>query len=181
MTDMHPAGPAGPIPPTGRYAIDPEASSVAFRTRHMFGLAPVTGTFAIRDGGIDIADPIAESRVRVEVDVASFDTGNRQRDDSVRSARYLDAGRHPTITFTSQRLDPAGGASVLEGSLTAKGVTRPVRLVGLTIESPTSADPDSFVALATTRVDRTEFGVTASRGMAGRHLDVSLRVVCLRR
>jgi hypothetical protein len=35
----------------------------------------------------------------------------------------------------------------------------------------------SFVASATIRIDRTDFGLTASRGMAGRHLDVSLRIL----
>ena len=34
----------------------------------------------------------------------------------------------------------------------------------------------SFVVYATTRIDRTDFGLTAARGMAGRHLDISLRI-----
>ena len=34
---------------------------------------------------------------------------------------------------------------------------------------------------ATTRIDRTEFGLTAYRGLAGRHLDLSVEVLCIRR
>jgi hypothetical protein len=32
---------------------------------------------------------------------------------------------------------------------------------------------------ATARIDRTEFGVTAYRGLAGRYLDMSVEVQCI--
>jgi len=75
------------IPPIGRYQIDIQRSAVTFKCRHLFGLARVRGTFAIRNGVIDVTDPVADSRVQVQIDTASFHTGNRQRDRDVRSAR----------------------------------------------------------------------------------------------
>jgi hypothetical protein len=39
---------------------------------------------------------------------------------------------------------------------------------------------DAFTVRARTRIDRTAFGVTASRGLAGRHLDVTLEIRCVR-
>ena len=42
-------------------------------------------------------------------------------------------------------------------------------------------DERSFTASGTVRVDRTEFGVTAMRGLAGRYLDLTLEVRCVRR
>jgi polyisoprenoid-binding protein YceI len=42
---------AAVTPPLGRYRIDARSSAVRFRTRHMFGLAPVRGSFAVRAGG----------------------------------------------------------------------------------------------------------------------------------
>ena len=45
-------------PQPGHYDIDPGRSRVTFRTRHLFGLAPVRGSFAIRSGVADVADPI---------------------------------------------------------------------------------------------------------------------------
>ena len=39
----------------------------------------------------------------------------------------------------------------------------------------------SFTVRATTRIDRTEFGVTAYRGLAGRHLDLSVEAQCVRK
>jgi polyisoprenoid-binding protein YceI len=160
-------------PQLGRYEIDTSRSTVTFRTRHVFGLAPVRGTFAIRSGTIDVTEPLTDSSVHVEIETASFRTGSGQRDDHVRSARFLDAGRHPVMTFVAGSL--AGQA--LTGTLTVRDVTRPV---SLPIEQSAVA-PGAFTVSATTRIDRTEFGVTASRGMAGRYLDVSVEVRCVRK
>ncbi len=159
-------------PRLGRYNIDPDGSSVAFRTRHLFGLAPVRGTFRIRSGTVDVTEPLGSSRVRVEIDAASFRTGNGARDSAVRSARFLDTGEHPVMVFVAERMD----GQVLSGDLTVCGATRPVRL-----PAEVSAQPDgSFTARAAVRIDRADFGVTASRGLAGRYLDVSAEVRCVR-
>ena len=74
---LAPAWPAGPgmggmettpaqaatKPRLGRYDIDPAGSAVRFRTRHLFGLAPVRGRFQIRAGTVDVTEPASESRV----------------------------------------------------------------------------------------------------------------------
>jgi polyisoprenoid-binding protein YceI len=159
-------------PQFGRYEIDTTRSAVTFRTRHLFGLAPVRGTFAIRSGTIDIAEPLADSRVRVEIGAASFHTGNRPRDNSVRSARLLDASQYPVLTFTGVHVSD----DALAGSLTVRDTTQPV---SLSIVQFTPAD-QSFTARATTRIDRTGFGVTAYRGLAGRYLDICVEVCCVR-
>jgi polyisoprenoid-binding protein YceI len=92
-------------PQPGRYEIDTGGSTVRFRTRHLFGLAPVRGTFAIASGTIDVAEPLVGSAVYAEIDAASFRTGNGQRDATVHSPRLLDTGRHPLITFRSEEID----------------------------------------------------------------------------
>jgi len=160
-------------PQLGRYEIDTSSSTVRFRTRHLFGLGPVRGSFAIRSGTVDIAEPVAGSRIRAEIDAASFRTRNPARDTAVRSARFLDAGTHPVMTFASERTD----GSTLTGTLTVRGVARPVTL---SIEQSAVA-AGSFTARASTRIDRAEFGVTALRGLAGRYLDLTLEVRCLRK
>ena len=165
-----PAAPAAPEP--GRYEIDTSCSAVTFRTRHLFGLAPVRGSFAIRAGTIDLAEPFTGSSVYAQIDPASFRTGNGQRDNNVRSERLLDVGRYPVITFRSEGADGQG----LTGTLTVRNVTMPVTL---SIEQ-TAVTPGAFNARASTRIDRTEFGVTAYRGVAGRYLDMTVEVRCVR-
>ena len=156
----------------GRYEIDTSCSGVTFRTRHLFGLALVHGSFAIRAGTVNIVDPLSDCSIHVEIETGSFRTGNRQRDKTVLSAGLLDAGQYPGITFIADKV----GGPTLAGILTAHGVSRPITLA---IElSATSSR--SFMARASTRIDRTEFGVTAYRGLAGRYLDVSVDVRCVR-
>ena len=167
------------VPPAGRYRIDRQGSTLTFQSRHLFGLAPVRGTMAIRGGLVEVADPITDSRVQVEIDTTSFHTGSRHRDQDVRSARFLDAARYPSMRFTSARLDRSNGHWTLTGTLTVRDVARPV---SLTIEQATvqPGTPRSFVASATTRIDRTDFGLTAANGLAGRHLDISLQILGVR-
>ncbi|KAF4408347.1 MULTISPECIES: YceI family protein [Streptomyces] len=160
------------VPGLGRYRIDTRISTVTFATRHLFGLLPVRGGFAVRSGTVDVTEPLAESRVHVEIEAASFSTGNEQRDRNVRSARFLDAGRFPVLTFSSGRV----GSTSVGGTLTAHGVSRPVTLA---VER-SAVSPEAFTVRATTRLDRTEFGVTGSRGMTGRLLDVTVEITCAR-
>lgn len=159
-------------PKLGGYAIDTDNSTIHFKSRHLFGLMPVKGTFAIRSGAVDVAEPVGESSIRVEIDANSFDTGNDHRDGDVKSAKFLDTDQHPVMTFASSGVD----GTTVTGTLTACGVEKPVTLQ---IEE-VKVTATSFTARATTRIDRTQFGVTGSPGMAGRHLDMTLEVTCNR-
>ncbi len=160
------------IPAPGRYEIDTSCSAVTFTTRHLFGLAPVRGSFAFRAGMIDVGEPLTDSSVYVQIDPASFRTHNGQRDDAVRSERLLDTDRYPVITFRSEGLD----GPALTGTLTVRNVTLPVTL---SIER-TAVTTRWFSTRASTRIDRTQFGVTAYRGMAGRYLDMTIEARCVR-
>jgi polyisoprenoid-binding protein YceI len=160
-------------PQLGRYEIDTKRSTVTFRTRHLFGLAPVRGTFTIRTAVVDVTEPPAGSRVRAEIEAGSFHTRNPARNSAVKSRRFLDADRYPLMIFQTERCQ----GNVITGTLTVRDVKRPVTL---SIEKLEMA-PGSFTARATTRIDRTEFGVTASRGLAGRYLDLTLDVRCVRK
>lgn len=161
--------------PLGHYAIDVSQSRVKFRTRHMFGLGPVRGTFAIRSGSADIAEPLTDSAIHAEIDAASFSTRNPLRDRNVLSARFLDAARFPVISFRDGRVSADG--RTVRGTLTVGEISRPV---SLSIGEVTVAG-QSFTASATVRVDRTEFGVTAMPGLTGRYLDLTVEIRCTRR
>jgi polyisoprenoid-binding protein YceI len=161
-------------PQPGHYNIDPDRSRVTFVTRHLFGLGRVRGSFAVRGGAADIADPIAASVINAEIETASFRTKNRQRDHSVLSPRFLDPAGHPVMTFRSDRFEADG--NVLTGTLTVRGTTRPVTLTVTGCE----VSRGSFTARATVRIDRTEFGISAARGLAARYLGLTVEVQCTR-
>jgi polyisoprenoid-binding protein YceI len=161
-------------PQPGHYDIDPDRSRVTFATRHLFGLGRVKGSFAVRRGRADIADPLEVSAIYAEIDTASFRTNSRPRDRGVLSARFLDAAGHPVMTFRSDRIAPEDLA--LTGTLTVRGTSRPVTLTITRCE----VSSRSFTARATARIDRTEFGITAARGLAARYLDLTVEVQCTR-
>ena len=161
-------------PQPGHYNIDPDRSRVTFATRHLFGLGRVRGSFAISGGIADIADPIAASAINAEIETASFRTKNRQRDHSVLSPRFLDPAGHPVITFRSDRIDAENQA--MTGTLTVRGTARPVTVTVTRCE----VSRGSFTVYATARVDRTEFGITAARGLAARYLNLTMEIQCTR-
>jgi polyisoprenoid-binding protein YceI len=110
----------------GTWAIDPVHSSIDFSVRHLM-VSKVRGKFETFGGTITVA-PDGTPSVTAEIDVASLNTGNEQRDGHVKSADFFDVERHPAATFTSTSVRPNGEAYVLDGYLTLKGVTKPVSL-----------------------------------------------------
>ncbi|MGW7066106.1 YceI family protein [Streptomyces sp. NPDC054855] len=161
------------VPRSGTYEIDAAASTVRFRTRTVFGLFPVRGTFGISRGQITVTDPVGASSVDVTVAAASFDSGLERRDRHVTSADYLDAATHPEIAFRSRQVTrSATGTAVLQGELTVRGVTRPVAVTVGTVE----LEGRRLTVEGTATVDRYAFGVTTAKGMTGRRLDIHLAV-----
>ena len=72
-------------PRPGRYEIDTSCSAVTFRTRHLFGLAPVRGSFAVRTGTADVAEPLADSNVSAQIDPRA--SARRTRSGTTTSVR----------------------------------------------------------------------------------------------
>ncbi|WP_020579148.1 YceI family protein [Actinopolymorpha alba] len=117
-----------PLPPAGTWVIDPVHSSVEATARHL-GIASVKGRFTEFGGRIQIARPIEESSVHATIAAESIETGNKMRDDHLRTPDFLDVVRHPTIEYHGNRLTATGDdAWALSGELTMNGVRRPVRL-----------------------------------------------------
>lgn len=167
-----------PVPPAGRYTIEPDRCVLSLSTTHLFGLGRVRGTSRLRGGELNIADPLEGSTVQATVDAGSFHTGNAKRDADVVSARLLDVGAFPEITFVSERFEQAagGGGWLVHGLLCAHGCDRPVVLQ---VDRVRASSTEVRVH-ATLTIDRYEFGITAAKGMAGRRLQLDLDVVAVR-
>ena len=111
------------------WQIDPSHSQIEFAVRHMM-ITTVRGHFDKFSGRVDFneADP-TRSTVVAEVDTASINTRDANRDGHLRSPDFFDSEHYPTATFKStkiEKLDKSHGR--IMGDLTIRGTTRPVTL-----------------------------------------------------
>lgn len=111
------------------WVIDSAHTTIGFSARHM-GLSTVRGRFTRFEGAIDY-DPedVLSSKARLEIDVASIDTGQEQRDQHLRSSDFFEVETFPKMVFVSKRIKPQGEDTyTVIGGLTIKDVTREVEL-----------------------------------------------------
>jgi len=76
------------------------------------------------------------------------------------------------ITFASTKVGVADSAWVLEGQVTVRGKSAPVALT-ITESQPVDGGLDM---VATTRIDRYAHGITGGKGVAGRYVDLTIRL-----
>jgi polyisoprenoid-binding protein YceI len=107
--------------------IDATHSHAAFSVRHMM-ISTVRGRFNVLRGQVHIDESnAANSWVEAEVDVASVDTQDQQRDAHLRTSDFFEASKYPTITFKSTTVEHIGGEDYkVTGDLTMHGVTKSV-------------------------------------------------------
>ena len=152
---------------TTTWTIDPAHSVVELAVKHMM-FSTVKGRFANVAGTIVLNEQnLAGSSVTAEIDAASIDTREAQRDGHLRSADFLDVENFPTITFRSTEIVPQGrDRFVLVGDLTIRGVTREVSLeaemAGQGID-PWGGKRAGFTA--TSAINRKDFGLTWNQGL----------------
>jgi polyisoprenoid-binding protein YceI len=148
------------LPPPGKWTIDPVHSAVTITGRHL-GMASVTGTIGEFSGAIEIAEPVELSTVHAVLRADSIDTGNKIRDDHLRSPDFLDVASYPQIEYAGASITPIGGDRwTVEGSLALRGTTKPVPL-DLTYLG-TSPDPwggQRAAFRATTELRRKDFAM----------------------
>ncbi|HUJ13720.1 MAG TPA: YceI family protein [Thermoanaerobaculia bacterium] len=114
------------------WEIDPAHTTIQFAVKHMM-FTTVRGRFKSFSGSIeaDVRNP-NNSRVTVEIDAASIDTGVGDRDAHLKSADFLDVEHHPKITFRSKRVEGAAAKEhdrfKVTGDLTIHGKTIEVTL-----------------------------------------------------
>ncbi len=163
---MTPSSTTVEAPPAGTYALDPAHTSIAFVTRHMFGLARVKGTFALESGTVTVGDPAETSSVEAEIRTASFSTRNPMRDVQVRSRLWLNAKQHPRISFRANRITHGEHEGRLSGTLRVRGHAAPLELLITELTS----DGSALTVRANGVVDRYAQGVKMMKGMAARTL-----------
>lgn len=113
------------------------------------------GAFKTFDAKIAF-DPaqLAGSRFDVTVDLASADTQNEERDGTLKDADFFDVAKTPKATYVADRFVAKGTGFEAQGTLTLRGVAKPVTLEFTWTPSAGGATLEGRATL-----DRTAFGV----------------------
>jgi polyisoprenoid-binding protein YceI len=159
-----------------QWTIDPAHSNASFSVKHMM-VSTVRGSFSGLKGTVDY-DPanMAASRANLTIDASTVDTRNENRDKDLKSPKFFDVSKFPTISFVSKRVVPgSGGKFQLIGDMTMHGVTKEVTF---DVEGPAAPVKDArgnmhSGATATTRLNRKDFGMTWNTALDGGGVMVS--------
>src|SRR5437588_5129873 len=104
---------------------------IGFTGRHLM-VATVRGEFEKFSGTVEFDEQdITRSKADIQIEAASVNTRNAERDEHFRSADFFDVEHYPYITFKSKRvvvLDANYGQLI--GDLTIRNITREVVLEG---------------------------------------------------
>ena len=111
------------------WKIDPVHTHVGFSVKHLM-ISTVRGQFKTYDGTLNLDEKdFSKSSFVGEIDVASIDTGNADRDSHLRTNDFFDAPNHPKITFKINKIESKGGNEfVVHGDIAIRGVTKPIAL-----------------------------------------------------
>lgn len=111
------------------WSIDTTHSEVGFWVRHMM-VSKVRGQFKRWSATVSLADEgnIGGAGVTAQIETASVDTREEQRDGHLRSPDFLDAEKYPHMTFTSKAITGSKERYTVKGDLTLHGVTKEIDL-----------------------------------------------------
>lgn len=155
----------------GVWTLQPDRSTVAFRSKSMWGLMPVKGRFTEFGGEGQITDAQTVFG-RLDIKAASMDTKICKRDEHLRTPDFFDVEKHPDINVLVTGAD-AGSAEV-RAELTIRGTTAP-----LPLKVDAEALDDGAVRVrGEGRVNRKDFGVDGNMlGMITDDVTVSADLV----
>lgn len=169
----------GAVPASNRlhYRIDAATSSVNAKVA-FFGLASKTATFPRISGDIRLTPGDLRSiDLDVAIDARALKASDGVTERRLKGADFFDVANHPQVTFSGQQLVMNGkSAGIVTGNLTARGVTRPVKLAVTFSAPPASATgKERFVLTGTTTINRRDFGMTAYSAIVGKKVTITIK------
>lgn len=147
-----------PLP--GIYTLEPAHTFAEFLTQHLV-VGHVRGRFEKLTGKLTIAEDLGQSVLEVIIETNSVSTSNAIRDEDLRSPRFFDSEKYPSMTYnSSMMIAELDGDWKVEGNLTIRNITQPVslaaRITGIINDSMGNIRVGIQVAA---RVSRKDFGL----------------------
>lgn len=160
------------------YVVDNSHTFARFSYNHL-GYSTQLSRFNKTTGKV-VFDKVARTAaVDIEIDTRSVDTGSATFDEHIQGEDFLDTTKYPTATFKSTRVVFANDQPVtVEGTLTLKGVTRPVTLTVTSFQAKLHPmlKKDAIGANAYTLVKRSDFNAGKHAPFVGDEVRIDLAI-----
>jgi polyisoprenoid-binding protein YceI len=135
------------------YTADPQQSRLEF-----IGVqagAEFKGVFHKFTAAVDFApDALASSRIDVQIDMASVDSLDKDRDTTIRGKDIFDVAHNATAHYVTKTISKTAAGYAAVGSLTLRGVTKDVP-----IEFQFTPAAAGAKLAGTAKLNRLDFGV----------------------
>jgi polyisoprenoid-binding protein YceI len=135
----------------------------------------VTGTLQFDEGSLE------RSKVTAKVATASLATGEPFVDDELKGSDFFNIAAAPVMTFTSHTVRATGADTAeMTGDITVNGITRPITFA---VSLHPHSDPalkysvGSREFLATAKIQRSAFNMTAYQAMVSDTVDLEIRAI----
>ncbi len=146
--------------------LDPSHTNVSFAVRHLM-FATVRGHMNLADGTVQTDDNGKLISFEANINPATVNTGDAQRDGHLQSPDFFDVANHPSINFKSTSVTSTGNDNyTVSGDLTIRGTSKPVQLT-ITFNG-SGKDPwgnTKASAEATSTINRKDWGLVWNQAL----------------
>lgn len=166
------AAPAG----TG-YVVDQAGSNVSAKVAFL-GLGSKTAGFPSLSGSARLSpsDP-TQIDLDVKIDARALSAPDKSTRERLKGEKFFWVEKYPTVRFQGNRMVLKDGRNgTVQGSLTARGVTKPVTLAIAFDSPPAKARPGEAITLTgTTTINRYDFGMKSYSLIVGKTVNITLK------
>jgi polyisoprenoid-binding protein YceI len=133
----------------GHYALDPAKSTLEYQFTQAGALNK--GRFTKYTVTLDVAADVP-SKLDVVIEMGSLDTGDKERDDTLKTADLFSVAKFPQSHFTSTQITKTPSGYDAAGKLTIRGVTKDVHV-------PFTFSAANGSLIGKVRLQRLDYGV----------------------
>jgi len=147
-----------------KWTIDPSHSEISSKVKHLM-ISNIKGVFREFTANIySTNNNLMTSDIDIVMNVSSIDTGDKKRDEHLKSADFFHAKKFMQIVFSGSSFEKTDkdkeGKYILHGILTIKGITKKITLdaeFGGMIRDPWGNDRSGFSLKGT--LNRKDWGL----------------------
>lgn len=111
-----------------KWKVVPGRSSVEFKVKH-FILSNIKGKFKKYEGEVvtkNLKD-LTGAKVKASIPISSIYTGNKDRDNHLKTSDFFDISKHPEMKFESTSVTKVSANTyIMKGKISMRGVERPI-------------------------------------------------------